>query len=344
MNMGFRLEHQLAMCCVIFFLTSTASVAENIDQINNSRLLLLAELPLQSDSSSQSSEDSRRFEAEKQRRKIERSRIEESAASLYASSIKVALEKAWQAPQHSGLLVTKRRIFLNQAGTITENQVMTDSKSKIENESVDNALKSLKFSALPPELATLELNLTFMSDGTMNMVEVKTAKEEKAMISTTRHREAVGGYAAAPLPRRARSSSGSGPTITVVPSVPKSAGGGGGEGQRVRPNVAAQADVDFGPYMADLQRRIKRAWFPPKGHEDKRVVVVFKVHRGGEMSHLRLDHSSGVSVADQAALDAVQKVGTFRSLPAGAPDDVDIQYTFDYNLFAGGGRGTFRQF
>ncbi len=61
------------------------------------------------------------------------------------------------------------------------------------------------------------------------------------------------------------------------------------------PSVAAQADVDFGPYMADLQRRIKRAWFPPKGNESKRVVVIFKVHRGGELSNLRLDHSSGCS-------------------------------------------------
>lgn len=108
--------------------------------------------------------------------------------------------------------------------------------------------------------------------------------------------------------------------------------------------MAAQADVDFGPYMADLQRRIKRAWFPPKGNESKRVVVVFKVHRGGELSHLRLDKSSGVAVADEAALKAVENAAPFRPLPAGAPDDVDIQFTFDYNVFAGGGRGTFRQF
>ncbi len=140
----------------------------------------------------------------------------------------------------------------------------------------------------------------------------------------------------------------------MAPSVPRPAGGGGGEGQKGnpdannnpggRPSVAAQADVDFGPYMADLQRRIKRAWFPPKGNESKRVVVVFKVHKGGELSHLRLDHSSGVAIADQAALKAVENAAPFRPLPAGAPDDVDIQFTFDYNVFSGGGRGVFRQF
>lgn len=346
MNMGFRLKHLLATSYGIFSLTGAASAAEEYNQINSSRLFQLAERPSQDVSSSQSSDDARRFEAEKQRRKIERSRIEDSAASLYASCIKASLEKAWHAPQHSGLLVTKRRIFLNQAGTITKQQVIADSISKIENESVDNVLESLKFAALPPELSTLELNLSFMSDGTMNMVEVKTPKEERPMIFTARHHEVGGGHSVAPSPTRARSGGGGGgggPAIAVAPSVPRFVGGGG-EGQRVSPSGTAQADVDFGPYMADLQRRIKRAWFPPKGYEDKRVVVVFKVHRGGELSHLRLDHSSGVTVADEAALNAVQKAAKFRPLPAGAPDDVDIQYTFDYNVFSGGGRGVFRQF
>ncbi len=171
-----------------------------------------------------------------------------------------------------------------------------------------------------------------------------------------------GGASGAPAPTRAPGGHGggggsSGPALAVAPSVPRSGGsggGGGGDNQRGnpdananpngRPSVAAQADVDFGPYMADLQRRIKRHWFPPKGNESKRVVVIFKVHTGGELSNLRLDHSSGVALADKAALDAVQNAAPFRPLPQGAPADVDIQFTFDYNVFGGGGRGVFRQF
>jgi TonB family protein len=135
--------------------------------------------------------------------------------------------------------------------------------------------------------------------------------------------------------------------------VARPSGGGGGEGVQGNPDAnnrsgapsqAAQADVDFGPYMADLQRRIKRAWFPPKGNESKRVMVIFKIHKNGELSALRLDHSSGVAIADDAALKAVQNAAPFRQLPPGAPNDVDIQFTFDYNVFGGGGRGTFRQF
>jgi TonB family protein len=169
-----------------------------------------------------------------------------------------------------------------------------------------------------------------------------------------------GGPAPAPAPSRAAYSHGggggsSGPVLAVAPSVPRSQGGGGGEGMRGNPDansnpnkapsVAAQADVDFGPYMADLQRRIKRAWFPPKGNESKRVVVVFKVHKGGELSNLRLVTSSGVAIADKAALQAVENAAPFRTLPPGASDDVDIQFTFDYNVFAGGGGGgKFRNF
>lgn len=95
-------------------------------------------------------------------------------------------------------------------------------------------------------------------------------------------------------------------------------------------------DVDFGPYMADLQRRIKRAWFPPKGNESRRFVVLFKVHRNGTLSDLKVDKSSGVSIADKAGLTAVENASPFKPLPDGAPDDVDIQFTFDYNVFHGG--------
>lgn len=169
-----------------------------------------------------------------------------------------------------------------------------------------------------------------------------------------------GGASGAPAPVRASNygggggGGGGGPNIVVTPSVPRGGGGGGGGGNnsagnpgannRAGNSTGAQADVDFGPYMADLQRRIKKHWFPPKGNESKRVVVIFKIHSGGELSGLRLDHSSGVAIADNAALKAVDDAAPFRPLPTGAPDSVDIQFTFDYNVFTGHGTSTFRQF
>lgn len=76
--------------------------------------------------------------------------------------------------------------------------------------------------------------------------------------------------------------------------------------------------------MADLQRRIKRAWFPQ-----------------GELSDLKLHKSSGVAIADQAAMKAVQNAAPFRPLPQGSPENIDIQFTFDYNVFNGRGGGSF---
>ena len=108
--------------------------------------------------------------------------------------------------------------------------------------------------------------------------------------------------------------------------------------------ASAQADVDFGPYMADLQRRIKQHWVPPKGYESQRVVVQFKVHSGGDVFNLKLDPPSGIDVADEAALKAVQDASPFRPLPPGASDSVDIQFTFDLNIFGGGVHGVFKQF
>lgn len=99
---------------------------------------------------------------------------------------------------------------------------------------------------------------------------------------------------------------------------------------------SARKDPDFSGYMADLQRRIKRAWFPPKGPSTKQVKVHFQIGRNGSLSQLKIFKSSGDSLSDQAALRAVENAAPFRALPAGSPEDVDIEFTFDYNVLGGG--------
>jgi TonB family protein len=107
-------------------------------------------------------------------------------------------------------------------------------------------------------------------------------------------------------------------------------GGGGGSG-----------DIDMGPYMRELQRKIKKAWYPPKGNESKRIKVAFKVHKDGTISKLKLVISSGVDVADEAATQAVENAAPFAPLPDGVGEEIDINFTFDYTVFSGG-RGSFR--
>src|SRR5262249_44154289 len=84
--------------------------------------------------------------------------------------------------------------------------------------------------------------------------------------------------------------------------------------------MVPDADIDFGPYMADLTGRIKRAWIPPKG-DTRRIIAVFKIYEDGTISDLRLDRSSGSALADQAALNAIQTAAPFQALPDGAPPD-----------------------
>jgi TonB family protein len=99
------------------------------------------------------------------------------------------------------------------------------------------------------------------------------------------------------------------------------------------PSPAKEPPVDFGPYMKALQRKIKGNWHPPKGLESKQVVVIFSISREGQLSRLRVVGSSGVEKADQAAMEAVTKSPPFDPLPKGAPESIDIQFTFEYNVF-----------
>lgn len=92
--------------------------------------------------------------------------------------------------------------------------------------------------------------------------------------------------------------------------------------------------VDFGPYMESLQRRIKRAWNPPRSNSSARVMVVFAIRSDGTMFNPRVTQSSGEQSKDAAALKTLSLV-KFDALPAGSPDHVDIQFTFDYNVYQG---------
>lgn len=122
----------------------------------------------------------------------------------------------------------------------------------------------------------------------------------------------------------------------------KLGGGGSGAGNpgpgnpNGRPGIDALREPDFGPYMRDLQRRIKMNWNPPKGNESKRVVLMFKIAKDGRLLSCSVFKSSGLQSADQAALDAVKLTAPFKPLPAEYKNSsIDIQFTFDYNVFGG---------
>lgn len=100
------------------------------------------------------------------------------------------------------------------------------------------------------------------------------------------------------------------------------------------PGIDAIKEPDFGPYMKELQRRIKMNWDPPKGNESKRVILLFKIARDGRLLSVNVHRSSGLPAADNAAINAVKLTAPFRPLPPEFKgNSVDIQFTFDYNVF-----------
>ena len=105
-----------------------------------------------------------------------------------------------------------------------------------------------------------------------------------------------------------------------------------------RPGIDAIREPDFGPYMRELQRRIKMNWNPPKGNESKRVVLLFKIAKDGRLLSCSVFKSSGLPSADNAAINAVKLTAPFKPLPADFKgQSIDIQFTFDYNVFGASG-------
>jgi len=96
--------------------------------------------------------------------------------------------------------------------------------------------------------------------------------------------------------------------------------------------VGVPGNVDFTPYMASMQEKIKSGWNPPKSQRSKRITIQFKVDKTGQMSNLKITQSSEIAAADEAALRAARHANPLPPLPRGAPRDIDIQFTFDYNV------------
>jgi TonB family protein len=100
--------------------------------------------------------------------------------------------------------------------------------------------------------------------------------------------------------------------------------------------VDALREPDFGPFMLELKRRIKRNWHPPRGNESKKVVLLFRVAKDGRLVGLNVKRSSGAPEADAAAMQAVRMSAPFRPLPPECRESsVSIEFSFEYNVVGG---------
>ncbi len=105
-------------------------------------------------------------------------------------------------------------------------------------------------------------------------------------------------------------------------------------GKSQRPGAAVK-QADFGAYMADVKRRIKRNWNPPKKGNSKKVEIAFYLNRSGRLTTWRVKRSSGDPGTDRSAIDAIKLSAPFRPLPPEYPEKtLLIEFTFDYNVIA----------
>jgi TonB family protein len=115
--------------------------------------------------------------------------------------------------------------------------------------------------------------------------------------------------------------------------VAETANGNPQAGKGTSPGVDVAEDVDFGPFMADLEKRIKRNWQPPRGADSRKVVLMLFIARDGKVVKIKVNKSSGDPEADESARQAVNASAPFMILPPQFREDIlPVEFAFDYNV------------
>ena len=102
-------------------------------------------------------------------------------------------------------------------------------------------------------------------------------------------------------------------------------------------------NINYDPYVRYVQWRIKANWHPPSSDITRNAEVSFVVARNGTVSAVKILRSSGVVGHDKAAIQAVNDAAPFLYLPDGSPKTVDVNFTFDYNVWKRDHRGRARK-
>ncbi|MEE9271133.1 MAG: TonB family protein [Candidatus Krumholzibacteria bacterium] len=92
-------------------------------------------------------------------------------------------------------------------------------------------------------------------------------------------------------------------------------------------------DFPFAYYLTSVKRKIAALWTVPgtATSEEKFCRVYFQVGRGGGITALSIETSSGNFLFDQAALRAVTQANPLPPLPNGFPDNyLGVHFSFAY--------------
>ncbi len=86
-------------------------------------------------------------------------------------------------------------------------------------------------------------------------------------------------------------------------------------------------NIDYTQYITDLQSRVRQHFQGPMGVYPP-IVVLFKLHRNGQITEVRVNNA-GVATADNAAIEAAKASAPFNQPPAGSPPDFDVFVVLD---------------
>jgi TonB family protein len=98
--------------------------------------------------------------------------------------------------------------------------------------------------------------------------------------------------------------------------------------------IDARQDADMSAYLQQLQEQVRRHWIPGLTQSSRRTVLHFTVSRAGLVSNIRIAQTSGLSMTDEAALNAVKQAVPFAPLPTAYTENyINIQFTFNINIY-----------
>lgn len=91
--------------------------------------------------------------------------------------------------------------------------------------------------------------------------------------------------------------------------------------------------VDLGPYINDIEKRVRRNWLPSDGTASQVAVFKLVIAKNGGLLSCILVKSSGDLQFDLGAKAAISASAPFRSFPEGVKDSqITINFTLDYAL------------
>jgi TonB family protein len=93
------------------------------------------------------------------------------------------------------------------------------------------------------------------------------------------------------------------------------------------------SDFPFTYYLRQVQQKVSERWVPPARESEpgRRAVILFEIHRDGQVTNPHVEKTSGNPWYDQSALRAVLDATPFPPLPQEFPaESLRVHFGFDF--------------